>query len=230
MRDRLNTPTILALDAATAACSAAVLSEGRVAAHRFAPMAIGHAQALLPLVEAVMAESGATFAALDYVAVTVGPGAFTGLRVGLAAARGIGLAAGKPVGGVTTLEAVAHAVDTPARAEAVLLVAIESKRRELFVQCFAADHSPLGAPAAVPSEELRMFVPAGALAIAGDAAGRAAEALAAAGRRATVLSDVSHPDAAHVAMVAAERLAGNGALLPPRPLYLRAPDVTVVRA
>ncbi len=227
MHDRL---TILALDSATAACSAAVLSGGKIAARRFAPMATGHAQALVPLIEIVMTESGVTFAALDHIAVTVGPGAFTGLRVGLAAAQGIALAADKPIGGVTTLEAVARAVDKRTREGAVLLVAIESKRQELFVQSFAADLSPLDAPAAVLPENLCAHVPAGALAVAGDAAMRAVEALAACGRDASVLGDVTHPDAAHVAMTAAARLAAGQRLLPARPLYLRPPDVTAARA
>lgn len=230
MRDRLTAPTILALDSATAACSAAVLSGGGIVARRFVPMATGHAQLLVPLIEAVMAESGVAFPALDHIAVTVGPGAFTGLRVGLAAAQGVALASGKPIGGVTTLEAIARAVDAGVRQDAVLLVAIESKRRELLVQSFAADLSPLDAPAAVLPENLCAHVPPGALAVAGDAAIRAAEALAAGGRRASIMTGAVHPDAAHVAMVAAARLAAGGVLLPPRPLYLRAPDVTVARA
>jgi tRNA threonylcarbamoyladenosine biosynthesis protein TsaB len=230
MRDRLSDPVVLALDSATAACSAAVLSEGRVVARRFATMATGHAQALVPLIEAVMTESGMAFSALDQVAVTVGPGAFTGLRVGLAAARGIALAAGKPVGGVTTLEAIARGVDASARGDAVLLVAVESKRREVFAQSFATDLSPFDAPTAILPEDLCGHVPAGMLAVAGDAAGRAAAALTAAGRHAIILSNTAHPDAAHVAMIAAARLAASGTLLPPRPLYLRAPDVTVARA
>lgn len=230
MRGHLNQPTILALDSATAACSVAVLSSGRIVARRFAPMATGHAQALVPLIETVMAESGVAFPALDHIAVTVGPGAFTGLRVGLAAAQGIALATGKPLGGVTTLEAVAHAVDMHAREGTVLLVAIESKRRELFVQSFAADLSPLDAPAAVLPENLCTHVPPGALVVAGDAAVRAEEALAKCGRRASIITDAAHPDAAHVAAVAAARLAAGGALLPARPLYLRAPGVTVARA
>jgi tRNA threonylcarbamoyladenosine biosynthesis protein TsaB len=110
------------------------------------------------------------------------------------------------------------------------LVAIESKRHELFVQSFAPDLSPLDAPASVMPEDLPLHVPAGAVVVAGDAATRAAAALAAGGRAAKILSDAVHPDAAHVALVAADRLARGTGLLPPRPLYLRAPDVAVVRA
>lgn len=218
---------ILAIDSATAACSAAVLSGGAVTARRMAPMATGHAQALLPLIGGVMREGGLTYASLDHVVVTVGPGAFTGLRVGLAAARGLALAAGKPVGGVTTLEAVAHAIDAPARNGAVLLVAIESKRRELFVQSFAADRTPLDAPAAVAPEILAAHAPPGFLVVAGDGAERALAALALAGRPASRAVDADRPDAAHIAVLAAARLAAGGTLLPPRPLYLRAPDATL---
>ena len=227
MHDRL---TILALDSATSACSAAILSGGRIVARRFAPSPTGHAQALVPLIEAVMAESGLTFAALDHVAVTVGPGSFTGLRVGLAAAQGIALAADKPIVGVTTLETVARAVGENTPEDAALLVAIESKRRELFVQSFAPDLSPRDAPAAVLPENLCAHAPPGALAVAGDAAVRAVEALAACGRHASVLADAAHPDAAYVALAAAARIAAGETLLPARPLYLRPPDVTVARA
>ncbi|MCH7931874.1 MAG: tRNA (adenosine(37)-N6)-threonylcarbamoyltransferase complex dimerization subunit type 1 TsaB, partial [Proteobacteria bacterium] len=92
---------VLALDTATAACSVALWSDGTVLAQRFATMARGHAEALMPMVEAVMAEAGLAFADLDLVATTVGPGTFTGLRVGLAAARGLALAGGLPIVGVT---------------------------------------------------------------------------------------------------------------------------------
>ena len=74
---------------------------------RSVPMMRGHAEALMPMIAAVMSAAGMEFAALDRIAVTVGPGSFTGLRVGVAAARGIALAAGKPAVGLTTLAALA---------------------------------------------------------------------------------------------------------------------------
>src|SRR3954468_18654396 len=98
---------ILAIDTALDACAAGVLdtAAGKLVAQESQPMKRGHAEALMPLVARVMKESGVAFASLDRVAVTTGPGSFTGLRVGLSAARGIGLAADKPVGGLTTLTA-----------------------------------------------------------------------------------------------------------------------------
>src|SRR5215470_1069032 len=93
---------ILAFDCSGAACSAALWRRGALAAHRYRTMTRGHAEALMPMLAETVAQAGETFHALTAVAVTVGPGAFTGIRIGLAAARGIGLAATIPVVGVTT--------------------------------------------------------------------------------------------------------------------------------
>src|SRR5207245_2123184 len=100
---------ILAIDTALDACAAAVLdtSAGGVIAQESQAMKRGHAEALMPLIARVVKASGVAFAALDRIAATTGPGSFTGLRVGLSAARGIALAASKPVVGVTTLTAFA---------------------------------------------------------------------------------------------------------------------------
>src|SRR5260370_17421200 len=96
---------ILAIETALDACAAAVLDTdaSKIVAQESQPMKRGHAEALMPLIARVMNASGVAFAALDRIAVTTGPGSFTGLRVGLSAARGIALAAGKPVVGLTTL-------------------------------------------------------------------------------------------------------------------------------
>ena len=98
---------LLALDTATSACSAALWQDGTVLARHLQPMARGQSEALLPMVAAVMAEAGLAFADLDLLAVTVGPGTFTGIRIGLAAARGLALATGLPLAGIATTEAVA---------------------------------------------------------------------------------------------------------------------------
>src|SRR5882724_7006196 len=98
---------LLAVDTALGACSVAVLDGDTVLAHRFEEMARGHAEALAPMVEEAMA--GMDFAALDRLAVTTGPGTFTGQRVGLAFMRGLRIALHKPLIGVTTLEAIAAA-------------------------------------------------------------------------------------------------------------------------
>src|SRR6266852_3656015 len=103
---------ILAIDTALDACAAAVLDidAGRLIAQESQAMKRGHAEALMPLIARVIKAAGIAFAALDRIAVTTGPGSFTGLRVGLSAARGIALAADKPVVGLTTLAAYAAPV------------------------------------------------------------------------------------------------------------------------
>src|SRR5512146_3284064 len=100
---------ILAIDTALEACSAAVLDTGAGAgtAHESLPMQRGHAEALMPLIARVMERARVTFEEIDRIAVTTGPGSFTGLRVGISAARGIALASGKPAVGLTTLAAFA---------------------------------------------------------------------------------------------------------------------------
>lgn len=223
-------PILLALDTATDACSVAVLAGDAIAAHRSALMARGHAEALMPMVLETLEAAGLGFADLSAVGVTIGPGAFTGLRIGLSAARGIGLAAGIAVIGATTLEVVAHGVPDEEREGAGVVAAIESKRTDLYIQAFGSDLVPLGAPASVMPDALAEALPEGPLVLAGDAAARAAEALRASGQgeRVTISAAGPHPDARVLARIAAARLAAAGddmgALAAPEPLYLRPPD------
>src|ERR1700721_2501025 len=104
-----NPMRVLAIDTALEACSAAVLDteQGGILASESIPMVRGHAEALMPRIARVVSEATLEFLELDRIAVTVGPGSFTGLRVGVAAARGIAVAAGKPAVGLTTLSAIA---------------------------------------------------------------------------------------------------------------------------
>lgn len=218
---------ILALDTAASACSAALWRDGRIEARRSAPMERGHAEALIGMVGEVVGESG--FSGLDLVAVTVGPGAFTGLRIGLAAARGMALACGIGCFGVTTLEVVAHATGADERRRRSLLVALDTKRADVYAQAFGPDLDPLSPPRALPPAELAGLVPEGPALIAGDAADRAAGALAGAGFEVQLSTAPGVPDAAVVAAIAAARWRPGAAVATPAPLYLRPPDATVPR-
>lgn len=218
---------LLALDTATTACSAALWDDGIVRARDLRVMARGQAEALMPMVVGVLARAGLAFADLDLIAATVGPGAFTGLRIGLAAARAMALAAGLPCAGVTTLEAVAANVAESERRGSSLLVALDAKRADLYVQVFTDGRDPLAPPRAVLPADLAGLVPPGPLMIVGDAAAQAAAALAVAGIDARLSSASGIPDAACVAAIAARRWQAGGPALPPEPLYLRPPDVTL---
>jgi tRNA threonylcarbamoyladenosine biosynthesis protein TsaB len=219
---------ILALDTATSSCSVAFWADG-VKACRTAAIERGHAEALMPMVVEVMAEAGVAFADVDLVAVTVGPGSFTGLRIGLAAARGMALAAGLPCLGITTLEAVAESIDRRQQANEVVLAALDSKRGDIFAQAFAAVDRPLDPPVAVSVDDLHAIIPAGTtldrpVVVVGSAAETAVRALTDAGRQA-VAAAAAVPVASAVAAIAARRhRRGAKPGRPPSPLYLRPPD------
>ena len=145
---------ILALDTALDACSAAVLdtTTSKTIAIESQPMKRGHAEALMPLIARVMAASGVAFTALDRIAVTTGPGSFTGLRVGLSAARGIALAADKPVVGLTTLTAYA-APFVAENGEHPIISAIDARHDHVYFQVVSGDGSPLIKPKVAPIAE-----------------------------------------------------------------------------
>ena len=211
---------VLAFDCSGASCSAAVVIDDRPAAQRFVPMERGHAEALLPMIETVLREAALTPTALDLLAVTIGPGSFTGLRIGLAAARGLALARKLPAIGLTSFDAV-KVDDSSAQP---LFIVLESKRAELFLQ--RRDRKDPRLPALVPPENWAAALPPGPCLLAGDGASRLAAAL---GRRdVTVLPGHGRPDPVALARLGAARWQA-GDRTPLTPLYLRAPDTTTPR-
>ena len=217
---------LLALDCATNACSAALWLNGQPGPARFAVMRRGHAEALMPMVTEILEETGLKFTGLDGIAVTVGPGAFTGIRIGLSAARGFALAAGLPVIGVTTLEAVAAAQDSRGRP---LLIALDSKREDIYLQLFNADGSPASEPRALLPEEIEPILPADeVVAVAGDMADRVVLELDARQPPLDRLDGPDLPDAGIVARIAAERFSTTTFATAPAALYLRPPNAIPV--
>src|SRR5256885_15757100 len=137
---------ILAIDTALEACAAGVVeTPQRVLAQESLAMARGHAEALMPLLARVMDQASLGFSDLDRIAVTVGPGSFTGLRVGVAAARGIALAADKPAIGLSTLSALA-APHVASRAGDTIMAAIDGRNQQVHFQVFAPSGATLVAP------------------------------------------------------------------------------------
>ena len=205
---------ILAVDTALGACSAALLDGDTVLAHRFEPMDRGHAERLAPMVEEVMMAAKLPFAALDRLAVTTGPGTFTGQRVGLAFARGLRIALQKPLTGITTLSAIA--AQAMAETGCKTAAAIHDARRgEVYLE-IAGEHT-------APPEVLAFNDALHRLESIGDdfaLAGTAAPATLVAFPHAQ-MSSVTQPDAIWVARLAAREPASDAA---PKPLYLRAPD------
>lgn len=210
------------MDTSAGACSAA-LWEDAIIFERTKEMQRGHAEALLPMILSVMRDADRRFTDLDLVAVTVGPGAFTGLRVGLAAARGIALAAGLSCFGVTTLEAIAEAIDWPTLARRPALVALDNKQGGVYAQMFQAGR-PLEPPSVHTARTLVGRYAGVHAAIAGDGSPMLMAALRAGGLDIEEIAVPPYPTASRVAAIAARRwLAGERPSTPPAPLYLRPP-------
>jgi tRNA threonylcarbamoyladenosine biosynthesis protein TsaB len=202
----------LALDAALARCAAAVVVDGEVLAARQTGATRGHAGLLPVMARDVLAEAAIAAASLDFVAVTVGPGSFTGIRAGLALAHGIALAAGVPVVGVTVGEALADSL--PYLGARQLWVAIDSRRGRVFLE--RGDTVVTTPLDALPTAD-------GKVAAAGDAAAAVAARLAA--RDVDVmLTDARLPIARHVAMAGESRWRGMLRPLPAQPLYIDPPE------
>ena len=198
---------VLALDTCLAACSVAVLDGDRIAASATEAMERGHQERLAPLARDVMQEAGVAFADLDRIAVTLGPGSFTGLRVGLAFAKGLGLALGRPVIGLGCLEVLAAPfADAPGRTLALLPGRGEAVCSQVF-----EGGAALGEPGLGPASELGLLAPVarivGAVELVGDA-------LAGAERRPSAFPDIAF----------AARLAVLRSPAPLVPLYMRPPD------
>jgi tRNA threonylcarbamoyladenosine biosynthesis protein TsaB len=205
---------ILVIDSALSRCTAAVVEDEVLRAHREVVAPQGQASILPVLVEEVLREAGSAAPDFDFVAATVGPGSFTGVRAGLALAHGIALGAGIPVIGVTVGEALAEAL--PRLGHRTLWVAIGSRRGQVFLE---RD----GTIGSVGLDELPLPAQGEAVAVAGDAAVPVAAFLAARGRD-VMLTDARYPAPRQVALVAARRFAGDLAALPAQPLYVDPPE------
>lgn len=233
---------VLAIDTALEACSAAVLDSERAdgLTIRSVPMQRGHAEALMPLVAEVMGAAGVAFADLDRIAVTVGPGSFTGLRVGVAAARAIALASGKPATGVTTLTALAApfftaavatttartaartaaAAVTAAAGSGAVMSVIDARHERVYMQLFGPTGRSLAPPCIAAIASAADAALARTALIVGNAA-RTVEAVFPSGARTSRALCVRAPDIAVVARLGAQN---NDLTTPVRPLYLSEAD------
>ena len=197
-------PRILAFDTSAAHCAAALLSGDRIVASRQEEMARGQAERLMPLLEEILVEAGVAWSDLDRIGVGIGPGNFTGIRISVAAARGLALGLDVPAIGVTSLEALSHGTAEP------VVASVDARAGRVYLS--DGGEPILADPEALPD------LPAGATCI-----GHAAEALArACGGRAAASA---LPVAEAIARIAASRVTEGR----PAPLYVRAPDAAPAR-
>lgn len=213
---------VLALDSAGHQCAACVWRDGEVLAVAEERMERGQDARLVPLVLEVMAEAKVDFPDLDRIGVTRGPGSFTGLRVGLATARGFGLASAKPALGIDRF--AVYREQRKNRNNEVLVV-LDSKRKELFTQLFPAEGAPHKPALLTPEEIAALAGKSPNLVVCGDAR----EILRPQLPQSVVFADAVEPEVVTCAALAARAKANDPEYLP-RPLYLRAPDVTLKKS
>lgn len=213
---------VLAIDTALAACSAAVLDtiSDSIIAGESLPMQRGHAEALMPLIARVMQRGELAFSDIDRVAVTTGPGSFTGLRVGISAARGIALAADRPAVGVSTLSA--YAAPYLAEDKTVHVIAVIDARHEhIYLQVFGPNGRIVTAPRLATLSDAVRAACAAPCRIVGSAAQAVVDRMPKGASAPLGLDARDAPDIDWVARMGAVMPEGQS---PPKPLYLRAPD------
>lgn len=213
---------VLAIDTALSQCAACVLDIGDAepVAREAIALERGHAEALLPLLDRVMSRVDGSFGSLDRVAVTVGPGSFTGLRIGISAARAVGLATERPVVGVTTLSALIAPFLIESRAQLVV-AAIDARGGRVFAQALAPSGRTVIAPAILSVRDVVRALGSGPVTLVGSGAPAiAAEALSV-GLDARVHPDGPSLDIAWIARLGA---AAEPDEAMPKPFYLASPD------
>ncbi|MCZ4269621.1 tRNA (adenosine(37)-N6)-threonylcarbamoyltransferase complex dimerization subunit type 1 TsaB [Tritonibacter mobilis] len=201
-------PLTLGFDTSSAHCAAALLRGDSVLAQRREEMAKGQAERLMPLLEELLTEGGVTWADLDAIAVGIGPGNFTGIRISVSAARGLALGLDVPAIGVSSLEAQAFGQEKP------VISSLDARRDHLYLQ-IDAEHPGLFTTDNLPP-----------LATGARCIGHRADEIAA--RCGGTVAEALYPTAEAIARVAATRLAQPD-LPAPAPLYLREADAAPSR-
>jgi len=218
---------VLAFDTCLGGLSVAVRRQsargGWLLRDRFELREGGHAERLMPMIAEVMQDAGLAFCDLERIAVTIGPGTFTGVRGGVAAARGLALASDLPVVGATSLAVMAHRAEEllGPRDEGLLAVAVDARRGMVYLQLFGDALDRTSQPLLLASEAVPPLVGVEPVTLVGSGAAAVAAAIVAAGGTAEACLPDLQPHARSLALLAADL----APVSPVRPLYLRPPDV-----
>jgi tRNA threonylcarbamoyladenosine biosynthesis protein TsaB len=213
---------VLSIDTSGPDCAAALLraedGAGAIVARRSERVGRGHAERLMPMIESVLAEGGAGFAALDRIAVTTGPGSFTGVRIGIAAARGLALALAIEAVGIGSLEALSLPA-ARARKEGIVVAVLDARRGEVFARAadLASGRERIAATAIGPDALAATLAGMPTPLVLTGAGVPLVHALL---PQAEIAGTEPAPDIADVAWLALAREAA----LPPAPLYVRGAD------
>lgn len=224
---------LLSIDCSGQSCSSALVRNDQISAVENLPLTRGHASHILPQIARVVADAGIAMSAITQIVTPVGPGSFTGLRVGLAAARGLALALDIPVTGVRVGDLLIDQMKIAKSDQAWCIAALDGKRAEPFAQCWNPDNGEISSPFTATETSLREHLPAASdipLMIAGNGSEKLRPLLFDIGHRQVTIVNDSLPDAAQLGQWAWRRLTDGQPLWPPKPLYVRPPDVSQAAA
>ena len=225
---------ILALETSAKAVSAAVTEDGRLLALGFQDTGLTHSRTLMPIVEFILKNADLTLQSCDAIAVAAGPGSFTGIRIGVATAKGLAVAAEKPVAAVSTLEAMARNVS---HADGLVVCAMDARRSQVYNALFAAENGHL--TRLTPDRAISLTDLAEELrddsrpkTVVGDGGAMCYEALQSAGIACRLAPPHLVMQSAVSVALAAEEIARNGGLITAQalqPVYLRPPQAERLR-
>jgi tRNA threonylcarbamoyladenosine biosynthesis protein TsaB len=209
---------ILSINTSHSVCSVAISDEAIIIAEKTEPEANKQAERLVPIINQLLLDNNLKYADISAIAADIGPGSFTGVRIGLAAARGIALAAKIPLIGVTSLEALAHQAKSDN-----LLVVFDARRGQIFVQLFNKNEA--GEPLMIDYADIKSFVQNQKnLTIIGDGAHLIEPFLKESGIKYSIIKDLTLPDSGMVALCAYHKFQTGDFSNNPAPLYIRPPD------
>jgi len=218
---------VLAFDTASTFCSIAVCQNQKILAEQQKILERGHAEVLVPLIEATLSEAKLSYRELDLLAVTTGPGAFTGLRIGLATARSLALACNLPLIGITNFEALANAIPKTERIGCKILIVLETKRSDFYMCLYDENLSVLLEPQTIEGPDLELLVKNGTLIIAGDAIKRALPFFTFSNVQIVETTSGSSVNPEIVAKLAECIISSGVDIDKPLPFYLKPPDVNL---
>ena len=221
---------LLAFDTASNACSAAVWSEGKAVAHFSEGMERGQAERLAPMLHSIMDRASLKFSQLDALAVTVGPGSFTGIRAGLSMAKSLAVATGVPLHGVTTFALHKSKLSPAVWKRGPVMIVLETKRDDFYVQVYGLDQQIIGRPVSIASDTLGSYAAdlvdsEATITVAGDGSKRALTVLENIFGRRVHCVENPVPDARDLARLTEAGSKAGCPPSPPEPFYLRPPDV-----
>ena len=218
---------VLAFDTTSSFCSVTIWQNHQILAEEKKIIDRGHAEVLVPMMESVLVKAGSDYKDLNLLAVTVGPGAFTGIRIGLATARSLALVCKIPLIGITNFEALVHGISKRERQGCKVLVVLETKRSDFYVCLYDENLSALMKPKTVEGPELVSLVQRSPVLLAGDAIDRALTFLRLLDPRIVKSSSGICVNPATIAELAFGIIKTGVVIEKPVPFYLKPPDVSL---